>query len=48
MAEFVGRYSVDVKGMMAAGIIAALPSIILALLFQHYIICGMTAGAVKG
>jgi multiple sugar transport system permease protein len=33
---------------MAGGIIAALPPIILALIFQRYIISGMTAGAVKG
>jgi multiple sugar transport system permease protein len=34
--------------MMAGGILAALPPIILALAFQRYIVKGMTAGAVKG
>ncbi len=48
MAEFVGRYVVNINGMMAGGIIAALPPVILAFIFQRYIISGMTSGAVKG
>jgi multiple sugar transport system permease protein len=48
IAEFVGRYVVNINGMMAGGILAALPPVLLALLFQRYIIRGMTAGAVKG
>ena len=48
IAEFVGRYSVNITGMMAGGILAALPPMILALIFQRYIVSGMTAGAVKG
>jgi len=48
IAEFVGRYSVNITGMMAGGILAALPPVILALIFQRYIVSGMTAGAVKG
>lgn len=48
IAEFIGRYTVNVNGMMAGGIIAALPPVILGLLFQRYIVTGMTAGAVKG
>jgi multiple sugar transport system permease protein len=48
IAEFVGRYSVNTTGMMAGGVIAALPPILLGLIFQRYIISGMTAGAVKG
>ena len=48
IAEFVGRYAVNINGMMAGGIIAALPPVILAFLFQRYIVSGMTAGAVKG
>lgn len=47
MAEFVGRYAVNVTGMMAGGILAALPPMILAFIFQRYIVSGMTAGAVK-
>jgi multiple sugar transport system permease protein len=48
IAEFVGRYAVNINGMMAGGILAALPPVILAFIFQRYIISGMTAGAVKG
>ena len=48
IAEFVGRYAVNVNGMMAGGILAAIPPVLVALLFQRYIVSGMTAGAVKG
>jgi multiple sugar transport system permease protein len=48
MAEFIGRYAFNINGMMAGGIIAALPPVILALAFQRYIVRGMTSGAVKG
>jgi multiple sugar transport system permease protein len=48
ISEFIGRYAVNVTGMMAGGILAALPPVILGLIFQRYIVSGMTAGAVKG
>ncbi len=48
IAEFVGRYAVNITGMMAGGFLAALPPIILALVFQRFIVRGLTAGAVKG
>jgi multiple sugar transport system permease protein len=48
IAEFIGRYVTNVNGMMAGGILAAIPPVIVALLFQRYIVSGMTAGAVKG
>ena len=48
IAEFVGRYTVNINGMMAGGILAALPPVLLGLIFQRYIVSGMTAGAVKG
>ncbi len=48
IAEFIGRYVVNINGMMAGGILAALPPVILGLIFQRYIVSGMTAGAVKG
>ncbi len=48
IAEFVGRYALNITGMMAGGIIAALPPVILAFIFQRYIVSGLTAGAVKG
>jgi multiple sugar transport system permease protein len=48
IAEFTGRYAVDITGMMAGGVLAALPPVILALVFQRYIVSGLSAGAVKG
>ncbi len=48
IAEFTGRYAVDITAMMSGGVIAAIPPVILALIFQRYIISGLTAGAVKG
>jgi multiple sugar transport system permease protein len=48
IAEFVGRYVTDINAMMAGGVVAAIPPVLLALIFQRYIITGLTAGAVKG
>jgi len=48
MAEFVGRYAININGMMAGGIIASLPPVILAFIFQRYIVSGLTTRAVKG
>mgnify|MGYP001765900347 CR=1 FL=1 len=48
IAEFTGRYVVDVPGMMTGGVLAAIPPLILSLIFQRYIVSGLTAGAVKG
>ena len=48
IAEFIGRYAVNINGMMAGGYRGGFPPIILALIFQRYIVSGMTAGAVKG
>ena len=48
IAEFVGRYTVDITAMMAGGVFAALPPVLISLIFQRYIVSGLTAGAVKG
>ena len=48
MSEFIGRYAINTTGMMAGGILAALPPIILAFIFQKYIVSGLTSGSVKG
>jgi multiple sugar transport system permease protein len=48
IAEFTGRYVVDVTSMMTGGVLAAIPPVLLALLFQRYIVSGLTAGAIKG
>jgi multiple sugar transport system permease protein len=47
IAEFTGRYVVDVTAMMTGGVLAAIPPVLLALLFQRYIVSGLTSGAVK-
>lgn len=48
IAEFTGRHATDFTGMMTGGVLAALPPLILALIFQRYIVRGLTAGSVKG
>jgi multiple sugar transport system permease protein len=48
IAEFTGRYAVDITAMMTGGVLAALPPVLLALVFQRYIVSGVSAGAVKG
>jgi multiple sugar transport system permease protein len=39
---------VNITGMMAGGILVALPPVLLALVLQRYVISGLAAGAVKG
>jgi multiple sugar transport system permease protein len=48
ISEFAGRYTTDFGLVAAGGLVAALPPIIIAILFQKYIVSGMAAGAVKG
>jgi len=45
---FMGKYMVDYVGMSAGAVIAAVFPVILALIFQKYLIKGLTAGAIKG
>jgi multiple sugar transport system permease protein len=47
IAEFTGRYVVDVTAMMTGGVLAAIPPVLLALIFQRYIVSGLMSGAVK-
>lgn len=47
LAEFIGRFRVDYGLMCTVGVIACLPPILTALVFQRYLIEGLTAGAVK-
>ena len=47
IAEFTGRYAVDYGSMATGGVLAAIPPVLIALLFQRYIVRGLTAGAVK-
>ena len=48
ISEFAGRYTTDFGLVAAGGIIAALPPIIVAVIFQRYVVSGMAAGGVKG
>jgi len=46
--EFSSKFGEDYVAMSAAGVLASLPPVVLALVFQRYIVRGLTAGAVKG
>ncbi|NLY55033.1 MAG: carbohydrate ABC transporter permease [Firmicutes bacterium] len=48
IAEFTGRHAIDYTAMTTGGVLAAIPPVILALIFQRFIIKGLTSGAVKG
>jgi multiple sugar transport system permease protein len=47
IAEFSGKHYVDYEMIATGGIIAALPPVLIAILFQRYIVMGMTAGGIK-
>lgn len=48
ISEFAGRYTTDFGLVAAGGIVAAIPPVVIALVFQRYVVSGMSAGAVKG
>ncbi len=48
IGEFSTKLGLEYLKIAAAGVIASLPPIILALVFQKYLIKGLTTGAVKG
>ncbi|MFE9690188.1 carbohydrate ABC transporter permease [Micromonospora sp. NPDC005806] len=48
IAEFTGRNAVDFGLIAAGGVLAALPPVVLAVMFQRYLISGLATGAVKG
>lgn len=48
IAEFAGRYTTDFGLVAAGGIIASLPPVIIALVFQRQVVSGLAVGAVKG
>lgn len=47
ISEFAGRYTTDFGLVAAGGVLAALPPVIIAIVFQRYVVSGMVAGAVK-
>ncbi|HHY46738.1 MAG TPA: carbohydrate ABC transporter permease [Firmicutes bacterium] len=48
ITEFAGRHAIDYPAMAAGGVLASIPPLVLAFIFQRYIISGLTAGGVKG
>lgn len=48
LLTFVSKFSVDWGQMMAAGVMALIPSCLFFILIQRYLVQGLTAGAVKG
>jgi multiple sugar transport system permease protein len=47
IAEFTGRFTVDFGMIATGGVIAAIPPLIIAFVFQRYIVGGLSAGAIK-
>ncbi len=47
MTEFIGQYFVHWDLMSAAALVAIIPPVLVVLLFQKFIVKGLTAGAVK-
>jgi multiple sugar transport system permease protein len=48
IAEFSGRFSVNFGMVATGGVLAALPPLLMAFVFQRYIVSGLSSGAVKG
>ncbi len=47
IAEFSGKNSIDYGMIATGGVIASLPPVLITLIFQKYIVMGMTGGGVK-
>ena len=48
IASFTSDFTISFSFINAAGVLAVVPPVLLALLFERYIVSGLTAGAVKG
>jgi multiple sugar transport system permease protein len=48
IAEFTGRYETDFGLQAAGGVLAAIPPVLIATIFQRQIVGGLAAGGVKG
>jgi multiple sugar transport system permease protein len=48
IGEFSTKLGLEYLRIAAAGVLASLPPVLLAFIFQRYIVQGLTAGAVKG
>jgi multiple sugar transport system permease protein len=47
VSEFNGKYSIDYGMISAAGIIASVVPMLIVMIFQRYIVSGMTSGGIK-
>jgi len=48
VASFTSDFNISFSFINAAGVLAIIPPVIIAILFERYIVAGLTAGAVKG
>lgn len=48
IAENIGQYHIDFIGLMASGMLATLPLLVIFLWMQRYIVSGLAEGGVKG
>jgi multiple sugar transport system permease protein len=48
IASFTSDFTISFSFINAAGVLAIVPPVVLAVVFQRYIVSGLTAGAVKG
>ena len=48
VASFTSDFTISFSFINAAGVLAIVPPVMLAIMFQRYIVSGLTAGAVKG
>lgn len=48
LASFTSDFTISFSFINAAGVLAIVPPVIVAILFERYIVAGLTAGAVKG
>ncbi len=48
VASFTSDFTISFSFINAAGVLAIIPPVLLALAFERYIVAGLTAGAVKG
>jgi multiple sugar transport system permease protein len=48
VASFTSDFTISFSFINAAGVLAVVPPVILAIMFERYVVSGLTAGAVKG
>ena len=48
VASFTSDFTISFSFINAAGLIAVIPPVVLAVVFERYIVSGLTAGAIKG